>query len=214
MKYMLIMRSDDAAKEAYEEMDFNEVITKMGQYNEQLINAGVLLAGDGLADDVGDHRLRRRLLDDAARRHRRPLRRDARAVQRLLDPRGPLEGGGRRVGAAAARWRRDRSSRCDASPTRATSPRSPTTSTSRRKPSGGRPPRRRDGRSGEGQQSGERDPGPGRRRLAHRWGARRRDARQDDRRRRPGRGSRTGGAGRGAPAVAAGWRPATTRAAG
>ena len=52
MKYMLIMRSDDAAKEAYQEMDFNEVITKMGQYNEQLINAGVLLAGDGLADDV------------------------------------------------------------------------------------------------------------------------------------------------------------------
>lgn len=52
MKYMLIMRSDDAAKEAYQEMDFNEVITRMGQYNEQLISAGVLLAGDGLADDV------------------------------------------------------------------------------------------------------------------------------------------------------------------
>lgn len=52
MKYMLIMRSNDAAKEAYEEMDFNEVITRMGQYNEQLISAGVLLAGDGLADDV------------------------------------------------------------------------------------------------------------------------------------------------------------------
>ncbi|MGO4593557.1 YciI family protein [Leifsonia sp. 2TAF2] len=52
MKYMLIMRSNDAAKEAYEEMDFNEVIARMGQYNEQLISAGVLLAGDGLADDV------------------------------------------------------------------------------------------------------------------------------------------------------------------
>lgn len=54
MKYMLIMRSDDAAKEAYQEMDFNEVITRMGQYNEQLISAGVLLAGDGLADDVAE----------------------------------------------------------------------------------------------------------------------------------------------------------------
>ena len=52
MKNMLIMRSNDAAKEAYEGMDFNEVITEMGQYNEQLINAGVLLAGDGLADDI------------------------------------------------------------------------------------------------------------------------------------------------------------------
>lgn len=52
MKYMLIMRATDAAKEAYEEMDFNEVITKMGQYNEQLVKAGVLLAGEGLSDDV------------------------------------------------------------------------------------------------------------------------------------------------------------------
>ncbi|MET3567704.1 MULTISPECIES: YciI family protein [unclassified Leifsonia] len=54
MKYMLIMRSDDAAKQAYQEMDFNEVITQMGKYNEQLISAGVLLSGDGLADDVAE----------------------------------------------------------------------------------------------------------------------------------------------------------------
>jgi hypothetical protein len=52
MKYMLIMRSNDTAKEAYEEMDFNEVIAQMGRYNEQLISAGVLLAGEGLSDDV------------------------------------------------------------------------------------------------------------------------------------------------------------------
>lgn len=52
MKYMLIMRATDAAKDAYEEMDFNEIITAMGKYNEQLINAGVLLAGEGLSDDV------------------------------------------------------------------------------------------------------------------------------------------------------------------
>ena len=52
MKYMLIMRATDDAKKAYENADFNEIITKMGQYNEQLIKAGVLLAGDGLSDDV------------------------------------------------------------------------------------------------------------------------------------------------------------------
>lgn len=52
MKYMLIMRGTDAAKEAYKDLDFNEVITRMGQYNEQLISAGVLLAGDGLAEDT------------------------------------------------------------------------------------------------------------------------------------------------------------------
>jgi hypothetical protein len=52
MKYMLIMRATQAAKEAYEGMDFDEVITRMGRYNEQLISAGVLLAGEGLSDDV------------------------------------------------------------------------------------------------------------------------------------------------------------------
>lgn len=52
MKYMLIMRSNDAAKAAYEDMDFNEIITRMGDYNEQLMKAGVMLAGEGLADDV------------------------------------------------------------------------------------------------------------------------------------------------------------------
>lgn len=52
MKYMLIMRSNDAAKAAYEDMDFNEIITRMGEYNEQLMKAGVMLAGEGLADDV------------------------------------------------------------------------------------------------------------------------------------------------------------------
>ena len=52
MKYMLIMRGTEAAKEAYKDMDFNEVITRMGQYNEQLISAGVLLAGEGLAEDT------------------------------------------------------------------------------------------------------------------------------------------------------------------
>ena len=50
MKYMLIMRSTAAAVEDYENMDFNEVLTAMGKYNEQLMNAGVMLAGEGLSD--------------------------------------------------------------------------------------------------------------------------------------------------------------------
>ena len=52
MKYMLIMRSTDAAKTEYEEADFEEIINAMGAYNEAMMNAGVLLAGDGLADDM------------------------------------------------------------------------------------------------------------------------------------------------------------------
>lgn len=50
MKYMLIMRNDASAADAFAEMDFEEVINAMGAYNEAMINAGVLVAGDGLAD--------------------------------------------------------------------------------------------------------------------------------------------------------------------
>ncbi|WP_308797080.1 YciI family protein [Agromyces silvae] len=49
-KYMLIMRSNDEAVAAYEELDFNEVIAAMGRYNEEMMKAGVLLAGEGLSD--------------------------------------------------------------------------------------------------------------------------------------------------------------------
>jgi hypothetical protein len=47
---MLIMRSNDEAVEAYEQLDFTEVIAAMGRYNEAMMNAGVLLAGEGLSD--------------------------------------------------------------------------------------------------------------------------------------------------------------------
>lgn len=50
MKYMLIMRSNDEAVAAYEELDFEAVINAMGAYNESMINAGVLVAGEGLTD--------------------------------------------------------------------------------------------------------------------------------------------------------------------
>lgn len=50
MKYMLIMRTTAAALEASKEMDFEEVINAMGRYNEEMIEAGVLLDGAGLSD--------------------------------------------------------------------------------------------------------------------------------------------------------------------
>ena len=50
MKYMLIMRADQSAVDAYQEMDFEEVLNAMGRYNESLIKAGVMLAGEGLSD--------------------------------------------------------------------------------------------------------------------------------------------------------------------
>jgi len=50
MKYMLIMRSTDEAIEASKEVPFEEIINAMGAYNESLMKAGVLLAGEGLAE--------------------------------------------------------------------------------------------------------------------------------------------------------------------
>jgi len=54
MKYMLIMRATEAARQDYDKADINEIIEKMGAYNESLINAGVMVAGDGLADDLSE----------------------------------------------------------------------------------------------------------------------------------------------------------------
>lgn len=54
MKFMLIMRATADAKAAYENTPFQEIIEKMGAYNEALVKAGVLLAGEGLADDMTD----------------------------------------------------------------------------------------------------------------------------------------------------------------
>jgi hypothetical protein len=48
-KYMLIMRNSGSV-ESFEDMDFDAVITAMGRFNEEMITAGVLLAGDGLSD--------------------------------------------------------------------------------------------------------------------------------------------------------------------
>jgi hypothetical protein len=47
---MLIMRSTEEAIAASKDMPFEEMINKMGAYNESLIKAGVMLAGEGLAD--------------------------------------------------------------------------------------------------------------------------------------------------------------------
>jgi hypothetical protein len=49
-KYMLIMRSNQEAVDAYHELDFAEVINAMGKYNEAMIEAGVMAAGEGLTD--------------------------------------------------------------------------------------------------------------------------------------------------------------------
>lgn len=48
-RYMLILRSTPEAEKAMENVNFEDIIADMGRYNEELIKAGVLLAGEGLA---------------------------------------------------------------------------------------------------------------------------------------------------------------------
>lgn len=50
MKYMLIMRSTDEAIEAAKQLPFEQIIEEMGKYNEEMVKAGVVLAGEGLAE--------------------------------------------------------------------------------------------------------------------------------------------------------------------
>ncbi|MGV9797544.1 YciI family protein [Mycobacterium sp. NPDC003449] len=49
-RYMMIMRSTPEAEAAMAEqdIDFDQIIASMGRYNEELIRAGVMLAGEGL----------------------------------------------------------------------------------------------------------------------------------------------------------------------
>lgn len=47
---MLIMRTTDEALAASGEMDFEAIINAMGAYNESMVEAGVLVGGDGLTD--------------------------------------------------------------------------------------------------------------------------------------------------------------------
>ena len=49
-KYMLIMRGTDESIAAMMETPFDEMLDTMGRFNEELINAGVLVAAEGLDD--------------------------------------------------------------------------------------------------------------------------------------------------------------------
>ncbi|WP_017595842.1 YciI family protein [Nocardiopsis potens] len=50
MKFMLIMRDSDEAAEASKQVPFEEILNAMGAYNEAMMNAGVMIGGEGLAE--------------------------------------------------------------------------------------------------------------------------------------------------------------------
>ncbi|MFW6188348.1 MAG: YciI family protein [Actinomycetota bacterium] len=55
MKYMFVMRATDEALEASKQVPFEEILNRMGAYNEALIGAGVMLGGEGLAEVSEDN---------------------------------------------------------------------------------------------------------------------------------------------------------------
>ncbi len=51
-KYMLIMRGSDEAFEAMASVPFEEMLERVGRFNDELIRAGVLLGAEGLDPEV------------------------------------------------------------------------------------------------------------------------------------------------------------------
>src|SRR5919107_2414387 len=47
---MLIMRETDETYAAFQDVDFTEVLESMGRFNDEMIQAGVLVAAEGLDD--------------------------------------------------------------------------------------------------------------------------------------------------------------------
>ncbi|HTU15126.1 MAG TPA: YciI family protein [Solirubrobacterales bacterium] len=50
MKVMVLVKANEASEAG--EMPSEEMLTQMGAYNEELVNAGIMLAGDGLHPSV------------------------------------------------------------------------------------------------------------------------------------------------------------------
>jgi hypothetical protein len=50
VKFMLIMRASDEALAAFQNVDFAQVMDTMGRFNNDMIQAGVLVAAEGLDD--------------------------------------------------------------------------------------------------------------------------------------------------------------------
>jgi hypothetical protein len=50
VKYMLIMRASDEAYAEFADTDMGEMLETMGRFNDEMIQAGVLIAAEGLDD--------------------------------------------------------------------------------------------------------------------------------------------------------------------
>ena len=93
MKVMVIVKATKDSEAGV--MPSKELLTAMGNYNEELVKAGIMLAGDGLkaivAGQTGP------VLGKQTDGKRRTVRRDQGTRCRLLDLAGSVHGRGRRV---------------------------------------------------------------------------------------------------------------------
>ena len=90
MRVMVLVKADKDSEAGV--MPSEELLAEMGKYNEELVKAGIMLAGEGLQPSSKGARVR--FSGDQADRDRRAVRRDQGADRRLL------------AVAGASRWRR------------------------------------------------------------------------------------------------------------
>ena len=81
MRFMIIVKATKDSEAGV--MPSEELLTEMGKFNEELVNAGVMLAGEGLQASSKGARVK--FSGNTADRDRRPVRRDEGADRRLLD---------------------------------------------------------------------------------------------------------------------------------
>jgi hypothetical protein len=94
MRVMVLVKATNDSEVGM--MPSTELLAAMGRYNEELVNAGILLAGEGLHPSMKG----KRVAFDGPTRTVWPLRRDPRAGRRLLAMEGQRHGRGGRVGEA------------------------------------------------------------------------------------------------------------------
>ena len=96
MRFMILIKADKSTGSGRSAE--RKLLTEMGKFNEELVKAGVMLAGEGLQPSSKGARVRfsggKRTVIDG------PFTETKELICRLLDVAGEVEGGGDRVGQA------------------------------------------------------------------------------------------------------------------